>query len=336
MNVNEFKLTQPNHIILHTLIYLATAVCFIFLFINFFEGRYDLFALETFVCVLNFILLMNFKKIIQSSFANKFIISYSCLILITVMVMLLFGGIHNLTYVWIFLIPCVGYVVNGIRLGFWLTAIFNTLTLVVYAINGSIGGEQFDYTQFFNIVFGLLVIWVIIHRNETIKNTMNGRLAKLSISDPLTKLKNREQLYKVYRQYSDTMVSIAIINMDCIREVNDNYGVLSGDVVLISVADLIMEHINSDTEAFRIGDAEYAILIPHADAEKCLTHIRELFAKIVQHDIILKNTVIDPKVSIGLTSIKSDGNNLDNLLQKASALLKQAKDSKTDKIAVSL
>ncbi len=309
MNINEYKLTQPNHIILHTLISLATVVCFFFVFINFFENRYDLFALELFVFIVNFLLFINFKKIVQSTFANKFVMIYSCIILMAVMMMLLFGGINNLTYVWIFLIPCIGYVVNGIRLGFWLTAIFNIATLGVYILNGYYSDEVFDFTQFFNIMFGLSVIWVIIHKNETIKNTMNKRLAKLAISDPLTKLKNREELYKVYHQYSDTMMSIAIINIDCIKDINDKYGYLAGDVVLINVANLVLENKKADAEAFRIGDDEFAILRPNSDAEGCLTAVRDLYAKMIQQKTVLKDTVIDDaKISIALTSIQSDGN----------------------------
>ncbi len=336
MNIHEFKLRQPNHIILYTLISLATAVCFIFLFINFFDGRYFLFVLELSVCLVNLALLINFKKIIQSRFVDKFTIGYSCFILITVMMMLLVGGITNLTYVWIFLIPCVGYVVNGIRLGFWLTATFNLITLALYFINTHWEYETFNFTQFFNISFGLLVIWVIIHTNETIKNNMNSRLAKMAVSDSLTKLKNRAQLYKMYRQYPDTMMSLAMLNINCMRQVNDEHGYLAGDVVLINIANIILKNKQAEAEAFRIGDAEYAILIPNVDAEEALTHIRELFAKMVNYDIVLKNTVIDPKISIALTSIKSDGNNLDDLLQKTNNLLEKAKHSTTDKIAVSV
>ncbi|MBS9779997.1 MAG: GGDEF domain-containing protein, partial [Moraxellaceae bacterium] len=248
------------------------------------------------------------------------------------------GNKNNLTYLWIFLIPCVGYVVNGIRLGFWLTAIFNLLTLGIYLLDTYWSNELFNFnlTQFCNIIFSAIVIWIIIHKNETIKNGMNDKLGKLAIIDPLTKLKNREQLYKIYPQYANTMMSLAIIDIECIRQINDKYGYLAGDVVLIHIAKVIIAHKKLDTYAFRIGSDEFALLIPNADAESCLIDVRNLFAKIVQQDIIFKNEFINTEISIALTSIYSDGNNLDSLLKKANILLQQAKNSKTDKIAVSL
>ncbi len=335
MNIDEHK--QPNYIGLHTLIFLTTCVCFIFVFINFFEHREILSALELFICIINIILLISFKKIIQSRFADKFVISYSCSLLLAITLLFSFTKINTLSYIWIFLIPCIGYVVNGIRLGFRLTTIFNSLTFTLYLLNNYWEYEQFSLTQFSNIMFSAVVAWIIIHRNEAIKNKMNKKLAKLAISDPLTKLKNREELYKTYHQYSDTMMSIAIINIDCIKDINNKYGYLAGDVVLINVANLVMENKKLDADAFRIGDDEYAILRPNSDAEACLTAVRDLYAKIVQQRIVLKDTVIDDaKISIALTSIKSDGNNLDDLLKKANALLQQARNSKTDKFAVSL
>ncbi len=329
MQVDELR--KSKHVILHTLIALASVVCFVFVIINFIEKQYFLSAFELLVCLFNLILLIMFNKIIQSDFADKFIVVYSCLILTALMVVFFTGSKSNLTYIWIFLIPCISYVVNGIRLGCWLTAIFNGLTLAIYLFSG-----QFDFIQFFNLIFALAVIWVIIHKNETIKNAMTNRLTKLAISDPLTKLKNREQLYKIYRQYTDTMMSIAIIEIDNIRHINDKYGYLAGDLVLIQLAKIIMQHRKSDTHAFRIGSDEYAILIANSNADSCLADIRDLFAHVVQHKVAFKNMLIDVQVSIALTSIHSDANNLDDLLQKANGLLQQAKNSQTDKIAVSL
>ncbi len=334
MNVAELE--QPNHIILHTLMVLVSCLCAVFVVINLIEEEYFLSALETLVCLFNLISLFKFKKIMQSTFANKFVIGYSCFILITLVVVFLQGSKENLTYIWLFLIPCISYVVNGIRLGFWLTAIFSLLTLMIYLSSGYASDELFNLTQFFNILCSLIVIWIIIHKNETIKNNMNDKLVKLATIDPLTELKNREQLYKIYRQYKDTMMSLAIIDIDCIRHINDNHGYLAGDVVLINIAKVIMENKQSDAHAFRIGDDEFAILIANVDAEVCLPSIRELFAKMVHHKIVFKNILIDTKISIALSSIKSDGNNLDALLQKANELLQQAKYSQTDKIAVSL
>ncbi|MBS9779899.1 MAG: hypothetical protein KGV51_04660, partial [Moraxellaceae bacterium] len=101
MNIDEFK--QPNHVILHTIMLIITCVCFLFSFINFLEERYFLSILQAIVCFVNLMSLVNFKKIIQSAFASKFIIGYSCLILVVLAIVIFAGNKNNLTYLWIFL-----------------------------------------------------------------------------------------------------------------------------------------------------------------------------------------------------------------------------------------
>ncbi len=330
-----------SHIVLKSLLYLAMGVFFIFFVVNIARERFLLASIEGILCVINVVLLLNFKDIISSEQKIKVILPYSLLLLSTLMMVFLHGSVNDLTYLWIFIIPFIGYTINNVKIGVCLTMIFNIIGFSIYFFRNQFEVAEPNYTQFINMLSSMFAIWFLIHIYEKNRWRLMNKLEQLSIIDPLTKLKNREQLYKIYHEYTDKMMSLAIIDIDCIGNINDKFGYLAGDVVLINVANAIKHHKlvtekNTLNQAFRIGDDEFAILIPEKDAEECLPLIRELFVEMVSEKTVYRNQVIEIKLSIALASIQSNGNNFDELLRTANKLLRQAKNSNTDKIAVSV
>ncbi len=329
------------HIVLKSLLYLSMVIFFVFFVVNISRERFLLASIEGILCVINLVLLLNFKEIIHSKDKIKVILPYSLLILSSIMSVFLYGSVDDLSYLWIFIIPFISYTINNVKIGVLLTLIFNIIGFGIYLFKYQIGVSEPNYTQLINMSLAILAVWFLIHIYEKNRWRMVNKLELLAVTDPLTKLKNREQLYKIYREYTDDLMSLALIDIDCIGNINDKYGYLTGDVVLINVADSIKKHLlmtdkNNDNYAFRIGDDEFAILMPQQDTEECLTTIRELFGEMVTKKTVFKNQVIETELSIALTSIQSNGNNLDELLREANKLLRQAKNSTTDKIAVSV
>ncbi len=330
-----------SHIVLQSLLYLSMSVFFVFFLINILRERFLLASLEGILCVVSLVLLLNFKEIIHSQNKTKIILPYSLLILSSIMAVFLHGSVDDLTYLWIFIIPFIAYTINNVKIGLYLTIIFNMIGFNIYLFKNQFEVSNPNYTQLVNMILAMFAIWFLIHIYEKNRWRMMNKLEVLSVTDPLTKLKNREQLYKIYHEYTDNLMSLAIIDIDCIGNINDKYGYLAGDVVLINIANSIKQHKlvtdkHSHNHAFRIGDDEFAILIADKDAEECLSVIRELFVEMVNQKTVYRNQVIETKLSIALASIQSNGNNLDELLRNANKLLRQAKNSKTDKIAVSV
>ncbi len=337
MILNEYK--NPSHVILHMLIGLVTCVCFIFIFINFFLEKYFLASFELFGCLINLFLLITFKKIIQSSFVNQFILGYSFYILSSMMVIFFSDNVTSLVYVWIFLIPCIGYVVNGIRTGFWITGTFSAITFCIYLFNSHSEYGSFQTSQLLNVLFAILVAWILTHIYETIRGDMTEKLVELATLDPLTKLKNRGHFYKVYRTFTGRKVGLILLDLDCLKRINKQYGYLAGDVLLLDTAKILKRLTENKVEnahLFRIGDDEFAILMPTTDCQDCLTLSKKLFATISQNPTRFKNYVLSPNVSMALACIEADGNNLDELMMATYKLLKQAKQSDNDKIAVAI
>ncbi|MFD2444599.1 sensor domain-containing diguanylate cyclase [Bacillus sp. CGMCC 1.16607] len=98
---------------------------------------------------------------------------------------------------------------------------------------------------------------------------------KEAILDPLTELYNRRAFNKQISEYND--YSLALFDIDYFKSVNDEYGHLMGDKVLIFLADLIRRETRDEDLCFRFGGEEFLILFPNTDLDEAYTitdHIR--------------------------------------------------------------
>ena len=101
-------------------------------------------------------------------------------------------------------------------------------------------------------------------------------------TDPLTRLANRHAFYAVgdnemrrTRRYRRPM-SLAYLDLDNFKVVNDTLGAEVGDALLVAVAALIRAQVRSTDFVARLGDDEFGVLLPEAaafDAEKVLSKV---------------------------------------------------------------
>lgn len=114
------------------------------------------------------------------------------------------------------------------------------------------------------------------------------QLEELSTRDPLTGLYNRRyyleslenRLSRVEREMSH--LSLAIIDIDFFKKINDTYGHLAGDHVLSEFASLIVSLVRPDDIPTRYGGEEFAIIfsgISAAEAGCIISRIRKSLAE---------------------------------------------------------
>ena len=97
---------------------------------------------------------------------------------------------------------------------------------------------------------------------------LQKQLLELSQTDPLTSLRNRRafdehmaEAFEHARRY-ERPLSLAIVDVDHFKLINDTHGHDSGDAVLRSVAKIIHSGIRQSDFAARVGGEEFAILLP--------------------------------------------------------------------------
>lgn len=125
----------------------------------------------------------------------------------------------------------------------------------------------------------------IIRNDEKLLKKQFNEIKRLSYMDPLTEIYNRNMLYEELdnfisraHRYNEP-VSIIIFDIDHFKQVNDIHGHLTGDEVLVELADLVQSLLRKNDLLARWGGEEFIILVPHATLHGAI----ELAGKIQNH-----------------------------------------------------
>jgi len=137
----------------------------------------------------------------------------------------------------------------------------------------------------------------------------NRRLELLSITDGLTKLYNhryfQDELSRAFEESHryQRPLSLAIIDIDFFKKVNDTYGHAVGDEVLKCVSKLFQQSIRSSDLAARYGGEEFAVMMPETELNDALTFAEKIRHLIEETEIATQAGTLHVTVSIGLSAV---------------------------------
>lgn len=94
---------------------------------------------------------------------------------------------------------------------------------------------------------------------------------------------------------------LAVIDIDHFKSVNDRFGHLFGDEVLILVANLLRKAFGAQHRIFRFGGEEFVVLLPPSREEKALAALEVFREMVVRHPFPQVGTVT---VSVGVAGAK--------------------------------
>ena len=143
---------------------------------------------------------------------------------------------------------------------------------------------------------------IAIVRDITSRKEMEEKLNYLALHDKVTGLYNRVYFEEKLQQLTDSCqmpIGIIMCDVDGLKLVNDTFGHLAGDNLLISAANIITDCIAENGEVARVGGDEFAIILPNKNrlqVEKFCLHIRECVSEFHNN-----NTEIPMSISIGLS-----------------------------------
>ncbi len=149
--------------------------------------------------------------------------------------------------------------------------------------------------------------------------------------DKLTGLLNRggidkrlEEEINRGRRYNNSF-SIAMMDIDHFKKVNDTYGHQAGDIVLRNVSESIAKNMRDSDYAGRYGGEEFLIVMPHTDKKQAFT-AAERIRKALEGTGI-KDTDIKITISGGISSYPEDGDEYRKIVSSADSALYTAKNS---------
>ncbi len=164
-----------------------------------------------------------------------------------------------------------------------------------------------------------LGLWVDYQKQE-IKAT-NEQLEKASYKDGLTGLFNRKysRLYMNQLVAENPEVRFAVFSMDVnyFKSVNDNYGVETGDKVLLEVARRLKGFENDNIKAFRLGSDEFLLVYSNFGSEDALKLVTEDLKEELDMPIEINNDVFRPSLSIGIATYPANADDIERVLKYA-------------------
>lgn len=160
--------------------------------------------------------------------------------------------------------------------------------------------------------------------------TRNALLQQASLLDPLTGVANRRQLAETAAQEVararriGSPLAVLVLDLDHFKQINDQFGHAIGDEVLCETAGLCKGALRGSDLVARLGGEEFAILLPHTDAQGATVLGRRLLRMIESQRFA--GVVGRPvTASLGLAMWRADELSIDAALARADAALYRAK-----------
>jgi diguanylate cyclase (GGDEF)-like protein len=156
-------------------------------------------------------------------------------------------------------------------------------------------------------------------------------LEEKSNLDPLTKIFNRGALISYLnnicsRQDLPYSFHLLILDIDDFKKINDTYGHIAGDKVLIFIANILRKTLRDGDKVFRYGGEEFVIILNRINDKQCKQITQRLINMIQSNNLIYKGAKLDVTMSVGTTRYKQQ-DTPETLVARADSALYKAKSN---------
>jgi len=164
------------------------------------------------------------------------------------------------------------------------------------------------------------------------------KIKEMALYDSLTGAYTRRYIFErlmeeTYRhQIFRAPLSVAILDLDHFKKVNDLHGHLVGDEILKRLINFLKTHLRNSDLIGRYGGEEFIVLMPGTElreAKEVLNRIRQKWAETPQ---IVNDTEIKTTFSAGITILDQAGLDITELLFRSDRALYYAKDTGRNRI----
>ncbi|WP_409274063.1 diguanylate cyclase [Neobacillus sp. SCS-31] len=165
-----------------------------------------------------------------------------------------------------------------------------------------------------------------------------GRLLKrkelfdqTALLDELTGLYNRRFLHDIFKRNIAALsrtkkeFCLAVLDIDHFKEINDEFGHLTGDRVLASIASHIKERTRGTDSSFRLGGEEFAIILPGTGIKEAAAILNRLLDEIGNLVFMENGKSFSVSFSAGVIPISNESTTLEEAIGRADRSLYIAK-----------
>jgi len=193
---------------------------------------------------------------------------------------------------------------------------------------------SFIRSSTFIITAVILYTFIVLERQ---RSTLNEQLQRLAREDSLTKLLNKRGFYEIINEKVKNKQSkhyMAMMDIDHFKHLNDTYGHIIGDHVLVQVAKILKQYGNKDLKIGRYGGEEFIIYIGNLSFEQAKQTLEDIRQEIKNSGFRFEQGKINVTVSIGLAELEPHSPILQTVNQ-ADKYLYAAKKNGRDRVVTS-
>ncbi|HEX5388317.1 MAG TPA: diguanylate cyclase [Burkholderiaceae bacterium] len=168
--------------------------------------------------------------------------------------------------------------------------------------------------------------------DNTDQKMMEAQLERLAHTDMLTSLSNRRDFYEhaaraiAHSRRHGAPLSLALMDIDHFKKINDTYGHGSGDQVLRKLSHSLGDALRETDVPARLGGEEFAVLMPTTALAQALAVAERLRDALAHTPVAIGDEEqIHFTVSIGVTAWQPDDADIDATLHRADEALYRAK-----------
>jgi diguanylate cyclase (GGDEF)-like protein len=164
----------------------------------------------------------------------------------------------------------------------------------------------------------------------------------LAITDSLTGLNNRRHFmlladshFVQSRRYGRPL-SVMMLDIDCFKKVNDSYGHVVGDGVLVAVARQCLHEMRVSDVLARYGGEEFIALLPETDSTHAIQAAERIRQKIARLVIDVVGLQLNVTVSIGVATRDPGCPDMNSLIDRGDQALYSAKNKGRNQVIAAL
>lgn len=191
----------------------------------------------------------------------------------------------------------------------YLIRIHNQLHLISEKIKNIINSESKEYN----------VLLTYLERCELISLSIGTELALIdntivnqkSVKDPLTGALSRQVLQQIFHNQYDISLAtssnfiVAMCDLDYFKNINDTYGHLSGDKMLLEFVNIVKKELRASDIIIRYGGEEFLLILPAVDYDEGKEVLENVCRTYEKYILKYQNNTIQTTVSIGMVEIEA-------------------------------
>lgn len=179
-----------------------------------------------------------------------------------------------------------------------------------------------------------------VNWDVTRTRTLEAELRTLATTDPLTGALNRRsfteqaaaELARAHRY--GTPLSMLSLDIDYFKNINDSYGHQAGDEVLKALVKTCHATLRGTDIFARMGGEEFSAILPETPLEDAWISAERLRVAVEECSVPAREEVVNFTVSVGLSEIRGNEDDLDRLMRQTDRALYRAKEAGRNRVEV--